>query len=62
MQISMYSPPTVTPTRNNSKTGAKKDDKVTADVDVATYLNEWNKGKTFVDNAIKDFKQLRYYC
>lgn len=51
MQTTQYSPPTVTPT-------GKKGEKVVADPDVQTYLQEWNKGKMFVDNAIKDFKQL----
>lgn len=54
----MYSPPTITPTKSSAKYGAKKDDKVTPDADVTVYLAEWNKGKMFVDNAIKDFKQL----
>lgn len=30
----------------------------TPDADIPALLEEWNKGKTFVDNAIKDFKQL----
>lgn len=32
--------------------------KVTPDQDVMTYLDEWTKGKTFVDIAIRDFKRL----
>lgn len=51
MQTTQYPAPTVTPT-------GKKGEKVVADPDVQTYLAEWNKGKMFVDNAIKDFKQL----
>lgn len=32
--------------------------KVTPDKDIEKYLAEWQKGKEFVDNAIKDFKRL----
>lgn len=32
--------------------------KVTPDEEVTRYLAEWDKGKEFVDNAIKDFKRL----
>lgn len=31
---------------------------VTPDQDITNYVAEWNKGKEFVDNAIKDFKRL----
>lgn len=32
--------------------------KVTPDKDVEKYLNEWQKGKEFVDNHIRDFQRL----
>jgi len=32
--------------------------KVTPDQKITKYLNEWMKGKEFVDNAIRDFKRL----
>lgn len=32
--------------------------KVTPDKKITQYLNEWMRGKQFVDNAIKDFKRL----
>lgn len=35
-----------------------KKDKVTPDEEVMNYLAEWQKGKDFVDNAIRDFKRL----
>lgn len=35
-----------------------KQEKITPDVEVTQYLAEWEKGKEFVDNAIKDFKRL----
>lgn len=34
------------------------DSKVEPDLEVPALLNEWDKGKQFVDNVIKDFKQL----
>lgn len=37
---------------------ARKDGKVEPDSDVPTYLAEWDKGKEFVDKAIRDFKRL----
>lgn len=42
-----YPNPTITP-----KGGSKPDPRIT------TYLAEWEKGKEFVDNAIKDFQAL----
>ena len=33
-------------------------DKITPDADVAAYQAEWERGKEFVDTAIKDFKRL----
>lgn len=35
-----------------------KEKKLVADPDVAAYLQEWHKGKEFVDTAIKDFQRL----
>jgi hypothetical protein len=43
-----YSNPTVNPDM----------EKVTPDPDVPRFIAEWTKGKEFVDNNIKDFKQL----
>lgn len=37
---------------------AKKGEKVTADSEVQTFLSEWQRGKEFVDKAIRDFKRL----
>lgn len=37
---------------------AKKGGRVTPDADVQTYLSEWQRGKEFVDKAIRDFKRL----
>lgn len=36
----------------------KSDNKVTPDQKVTQYLQEWQKGKEFVDKAIQDFKRL----
>lgn len=33
-------------------------EKITPDQKVTQYLNEWTRGKEFVDNAIRDFKRL----
>lgn len=35
-----------------------KSQAVTPDSRMTTYLDEWHKGKAFVDTAIKDFKRL----
>lgn len=35
-----------------------KKDKITPDQEVMNYLTEWQKGKDFVDNAIRDFQRL----
>lgn len=53
MADASYSPPTVNP-------AVATDDATTAApvVDVQALISEWNTGKQFVDNAIKDFKQL----
>lgn len=40
----------------NNKTKSRK--KGGADADVTRYLQEWHRGKEFVDSAIKDFKRL----
>ena len=40
---------------DKNKNGSNK---VTPDQDVARYITEWNKGKEFVDTAIRDFKRL----
>lgn len=36
----------------------KKEDSVTPDQDVLKYIEEWDKGKEFVDHAIRDFQRL----
>lgn len=42
----------------NSKKVAKGTGKVTPDVEVQNLLTEWQRGKEFVDKAIRDFKRL----
>jgi len=37
---------------------SKSNGKVTPDQRILRYLDEWQKGKEFVDNAIRDFKRL----
>lgn len=51
MADSKYPAPTNLP---NSRNG----EKVTADAEVQTFLSEWQRGKEFVDKAIRDFKRL----
>lgn len=53
MDSSTYSAPTASVVPS-----AKKDEKVTPDTEVETFLAEWNRGKEFVDKAIRDFKAL----
>lgn len=55
MQTANYPAPTSAP-KPPTKRATKG--KITPDADVEQYLNEWNKGKSFVDIAIRDFKQL----
>lgn len=51
MADSKYPAPTALP-------DSKKGGQVTPDADVQTYLSEWQRGKEFVDKAIRDFKRL----
>lgn len=45
-------------TSTNSKKVAPPTSKVTPDVEVQSLLSEWQRGKEFVDKAIRDFKRL----
>ena len=40
------------------KTIEKTGKKITPDQRIVKYLAEWQRGKEFVDNAIRDFKRL----
>lgn len=51
MADAKYPAPTNLP---NSRNG----EKVTADAEVQTFLSEWQRGKEYVDKAIRDFKRL----